>query len=406
MLLIIEPEALGPAESTSTAETAAETGSGPKTAANAKTPGDPSGSSGPSDPSDRAIAPGGSHIWPMRRGTLTALKKLSERGIQPAMKGGLHPEPGIQVLLEQEEISLADPEAKEWKEQPLDHLRVGISPDGSLILSKDGSSSKHASTGKPPDRKPPGNTEAGSTETNIVQTDAGSPDAGIAQADAGSPEADKAQNDPGPSFPDWPALAAWLLEASRTATRNRKTAETDISVRVNLDGTGKSRIETGIPFYDHMLDQIARHGYMDIDIACRGDLEIDEHHTIEDTAITLGEAIGEALGDKRGIGRYGFAIAMDETRSLVAIDLSGRPWCVFEGTFRREKVGDFPTEMTSHFFHSLAMALKATLHVSVKGENDHHQIEACFKGLARCLRQAVDRNQQYLDILPSSKGML
>jgi len=370
MLLIIEPEALGPAESTSTAETAAETGSGPKTAANAKTPGDPSGSSGPSDPSDRAIAPGGSHIWPMRRGTLTALKKLSERGIQPAMTGGSHPEPGIQVLLEQEEITLADPEAKEWKDQPLDHLRVGVSPDGSLNLSKDGSSSKHASTGKP-----------------SVSQQPGGPDAG-------------------PSFSDWPALAAWLLEASRTATRSRKTAETNISVRVNLDGTGKSRIDTGIPFYDHMLDQIARHGYMDIDIACRGDLEIDEHHTIEDTAITLGEAIGEALGDKRGIGRYGFAIAMDETRSLVAIDLSGRPWCVFEGTFRREKVGDFPTEMTSHFFHSLAMALKATLHVSVKGENDHHQIEACFKGLARCLRQAVDRNQQYLDILPSSKGML
>ncbi|TVQ68400.1 MAG: imidazoleglycerol-phosphate dehydratase HisB [Balneolaceae bacterium] len=304
----------------------------------------------------------------MRRGTLTALKKLSERGIQPALEGGSHPEPGIQALLEQEEISLADPDSKEWKDQPLERLRVAVSPDGSLILNKDG----------------------GITE-----------DGGSAGEGAG-----KAQNDPGPSFPDWPALAAWLLGSRRTATRNRKTAETDISVRVNLDGTGKSRIDTGIPFYDHMLDQIARHGYMDIDVACRGDLEIDEHHTIEDTAIALGEAIGEALGDKRGIGRYGFAVAMDETRSLVAIDLSGRPWCVFEGTFRREKVGDFPTEMTSHFFHSLAMALKATLHVSVKGENDHHQIEACFKGLARCLRQAVDRNEYYLDILPSSKGML
>ena len=375
MLLIIEPAALGPAASPPAAATA------PGTAA----------PKAPDEPSDQPKAPDESRGWsktaedprgwPMRRGTLTALKKLSERGIQPAMKDGSHPEPGIHALLEQEEITLADPDSKAWKDRPLDRLRVTVAPDGSLIVSKDGDGTGHA-TVSPSDPHKPGGSDVDSIETG------------------------NAQNDSGPSFPDWPALAAWLLGSRRTATRNRKTAETDISVRVNLDGTGKSRIDTGIPFYDHMLDQIARHGYMDIDVACRGDLEIDEHHTIEDTAIALGEAIGEALGDKRGIGRYGFAVAMDETRSLVAIDLSGRPWCVFEGTFRREKVGDFPTEMTSHFFHSLAMALKATLHVSVKGENDHHQIEACFKGLARCLRQAVDRNEDYLDILPSSKGML
>ena len=410
MLLIIEPAALGPADSSSAAEIAAGSSSA-KTAAGpheqthtpagpreqTHTPaGSPDETKTPAGPRDETKAPDGSRDrsmvqgdsggWPMRRGTLTALKKLSERGIQPAMKTGSRPEPVILALLEQEEITLADPDEKTWKEQPLEQRNVTVSPDGSLILSKREERTAHA-PGKPAGRK------------HTHDPDDNSPD-------TGSPDTTSTQTNAGPSFSDWPALTAWLLEASRTATRIRKTAETDISVRINLDGTGKSRIDTGIPFYDHMLEQIARHGYMDIDIACRGDLEIDEHHTIEDTAITLGEAIGEALGDKRGIGRYGFAVAMDETRSLVAIDLSGRPWCVFEGTFRREKVGDFPTEMTSHFFHSLAMALKATLHVSVKGDNDHHQIEACFKGLARCLRQAVDRNEHYLDILPSSKGML
>ncbi|MDI6400803.1 imidazoleglycerol-phosphate dehydratase HisB [Balneolaceae bacterium ANBcel3] len=208
------------------------------------------------------------------------------------------------------------------------------------------------------------------------------------------------------SFEGWQPLADHLLSNRRTASHSRKTAETDIVISVDLDGSGKSSIDTGLPFYDHMLEQISRHGYIDMEIRCKGDLHIDEHHTIEDTAIALGETIAKALGDKRGIGRYGFMVAMDETRSLAAIDLSGRPWCVFEGTFSREKVGEFPTEMTSHFFHSFAMALKATLHVAVKGTNDHHQIEACFKSLARALRQAVDRNEKYLDILPSSKGLL
>lgn len=207
-------------------------------------------------------------------------------------------------------------------------------------------------------------------------------------------------------FQRWDEASRHIISGYRSARHSRKTAETEINVAIRLDGSGECQIDTGIPFFDHMLEQIARHGYMDLEIICQGDLKIDEHHTIEDTAISLGETIGLALGDKRGIGRYGFVVAMDETRSLAAIDLSGRPWCVFEGTFHREKVGEFPTEMTSHFFHSLAMALRATLHVSVKGDNDHHQIEASFKALARCLRQAVDRNEKYLDILPSSKGLL
>lgn len=303
------------------------------------------------DPAALTPVPGGGQHWPMRPGSLSALRKLSDRGIQPALTGGVHPDPSVASLLEQEGIVTADPESDAWKEAPPEPLQVGLGTGDDLTLTYANGRGRE-------------------------------------------------------SFTRWSGLADWLLHVRRTATRSRETAETDISVRVNLDGTGKSRISTGIPFYDHMLEQMARHGYMDLEITCRGDLEIDEHHTIEDTAIVLGEAISEALGDKRGIGRYGFAVAMDETRSLVAIDLSGRPWCVFEGTFRREKVGDFPTEMTSHFFHSLAMALKATLHVSVKGENDHHQIEASFKALARCLRQAVDRNEHYLDILPSSKGIL
>ena len=345
------------------------------------------------DPAALAPAPAAPLRWPMRRGSLSALRRLSDRGIQPALAGGKHPNPSIASLLDQEGIVPADPESDEWKGQPLEQMRVGMEPGGDLVLTN-------------------ASGDASQTPAYAVTPATSDADAGTA-ADSGKTTVSSQKTESTPTgspvretFAEWADLAAWLLNARRTASRSRKTAETDISVRVNLDGTGKSHIDTGIPFYDHMLEQIARHGYMDLDITCRGDLEIDEHHTIEDTAIVLGEAISEALGDKRGIGRYGFAVAMDETRSLVAIDLSGRPWCVFEGTFRREKVGDFPTEMTSHFFHSLAMALKATLHVSVKGENDHHQIEASFKALARCLRQAVDRNEHYLDILPSSKGML
>lgn len=204
----------------------------------------------------------------------------------------------------------------------------------------------------------------------------------------------------------WDGIVRFILGRQRIAERHRKTRETDISVRVNLDGTGENRIETGLGFFDHMLEQIARHGFIDLDISCKGDLHIDEHHTIEDVAIALGECLHEAFGDKKGIERYGFVLPMDEAQATVALDLSGRPWLEFEGGFRREKVGDFPTEMTRHFFHSLATGMKATLQIRFKGENDHHNIEAIFKGFARTLKQAAEGNARAPESIPSSKGIL
>ena len=192
----------------------------------------------------------------------------------------------------------------------------------------------------------------------------------------------------------------------RKATIKRKTHETDIEIEMNLDGTGKADIDTGLKFFDHMLDQIAKHGLVDLKLICKGDLEVDEHHTIEDVAIALGEAITRALGDKKGINRYGFVLPMDEAQATVAIDLSGRPFLVFKGEFTREYVGDFPTEMVKHFFYSLAMNLKATLHISFFGENDHHKIEACFKGFARSLKMCVEKNPRIKNQIPSSKGTL
>lgn len=192
----------------------------------------------------------------------------------------------------------------------------------------------------------------------------------------------------------------------RGASYQRKTNETDISISLNLDGTGSSTIHTGLKFFDHMLEQIARHGLIDLHISCDGDLEVDEHHTIEDVAIALGETLTKALGDKKGIERYSFVLPMDEAQATVALDLSGRPYLVFEGEFTREYVGDFPTEMVKHFFYSLTMSLKATLHINFTGENDHHKIEACFKGLARTLRSAVERNPRTMNQIPSSKGAL
>lgn len=205
---------------------------------------------------------------------------------------------------------------------------------------------------------------------------------------------------------DWNEIIRSLLMPDRKAIIKRKTRETDISVELNLDGDGTSDIKTGIGFFDHMLDQIAKHGLLDLNIHSTGDLEIDEHHTIEDVAIALGQAITKALGDKRGIERYGFVLPMDESRSTVALDLSGRPYLVFEGNFTREYVGDFPTEMTEHFFYSLAINLNATLHISVVGSNDHHKIEACFKCFARTLRQCVYRDERNMGRIPSSKGVL
>lgn len=208
------------------------------------------------------------------------------------------------------------------------------------------------------------------------------------------------------SMPNAVTISETVTEPARRATVTRTTKETDISVEVNLDGTGVSLISTGIPFYDHMIDQIAKHALIDISLQCKGDLDIDEHHTIEDSAIALGDAITQALGDKRGIERFGFVLPMDEAQATIAMDLSGRPYLTFEGEFTREYVGAFPTEMTKHVFHSLAMSLKATLQISVKGENDHHKIEACFKGFARCMRQVLIRNPRILNTIPSSKGTL
>lgn len=205
---------------------------------------------------------------------------------------------------------------------------------------------------------------------------------------------------------EWNALVKFIATEARKASIARKTNETDISIEVNLDGTGKAEISTGLKFFDHMLDQIARHGLIDLKLKCDGDLEVDEHHTIEDVAIALGEVITKALGNKKGIERYGFVLPMDETQATVAIDLSGRPYLVFNGDFQREYVGDLPTEMVKHFFYSLAMNLKATLHVSFAGENDHHKIEACFKGLARSLKMAIEQNGRIIDQIPSSKGTL
>lgn len=205
---------------------------------------------------------------------------------------------------------------------------------------------------------------------------------------------------------DWLEISRFIMGMRRTAEKKRTTNETDINIRVDLDGSGKSTIETGIPFFDHMLEQISRHGFIDMEIYCKGDLHIDEHHTIEDVAIALGECLSIALGEKRGIERYGYVLAMDESKSTVALDLSGRPYLVFDANFTREKVGDFPTEMTRHFFYSLAMGLKATINIKIEGDNDHHKIESAFKGFARTLKQAVAGNYKDPDSIPSSKGTL
>jgi imidazoleglycerol-phosphate dehydratase/histidinol-phosphatase len=185
----------------------------------------------------------------------------------------------------------------------------------------------------------------------------------------------------------------------------RKTAETDIAVTVDLDGVGESTVDTGLKFFDHMLTQLVHHGGIALSLTCKGDLEVDEHHTMEDCAIALGEALREALGDKRGIGRYGFALPMDESRALVLLDFGGRSELVWDVQFTREYVGDTPTEMFRHFFKSLSDAMHANLYVQARGENNHHLAEGIFKAFARSLRQAVARNVFSYE-LPSSKGLL
>ena len=201
----------------------------------------------------------------------------------------------------------------------------------------------------------------------------------------------------------WLDVADSLCARSRQGKIERTTNETSVRVAVDLDAANPIRIQTGIGFYDHMLEQIAKHGGFSLQVDCDGDLAIDEHHTVEDTAICIGAAIRKALGDKRGISRYGFLLPMDESEAQVALDLSGRAFSVFDGDFRREKVGELPTELVPHFFRSLADSMRATLHVAVKGENAHHMVEACFKSVGRALRQAIrcEGND-----LPSTKGVL
>jgi imidazoleglycerol-phosphate dehydratase/histidinol-phosphatase len=204
---------------------------------------------------------------------------------------------------------------------------------------------------------------------------------------------------------DWRKIYEFLKLQDRTASIVRKTNETDIQIELNLDGTGKAKIDTGIAFFDHMLDQIARHGQMDLNITVKGDLEVDEHHTIEDTAIALGEVFSKALGNKLGIERYGFCLPMDDCLAQVAIDFGGRNWLVWETEFKREMVGKMPTEMFYHFFKSFTDGAKANLNIKAEGENEHHKIEAIFKAFAKAIKVAVKRDPEKM-ILPSTKGLL
>lgn len=201
----------------------------------------------------------------------------------------------------------------------------------------------------------------------------------------------------------WKDIYNLLKLPPRTATIQRKTLETDVQIALNLDGTGNANINTGLGFFDHMLHQLARHGNFDITLHCRGDLNVDEHHTIEDTALALGEAFHQALGDKRGVGRYGFTLPMDDCLATVAVDLGGRPWLKWEAVFSREKIGDMPTEMFMHFFKSFSDTAKCTLHIKADGENEHHKIESIFKAFARALRMAVNRQGNEL---PTTKGII
>ncbi len=203
----------------------------------------------------------------------------------------------------------------------------------------------------------------------------------------------------------WADIWTHLRRGARTAELRRTTKETDVWVRLDLDGSGQADIRTGLGFFDHMLEQIARHGGLDLTIHTRGDLHVDEHHTIEDTALALGEALRQALGDKRGIGRYGFCLPMDDCLAQVAIDFGGRPWLVWQAEFRRERIGDMPTEMFFHFFKSLSDTAQANIHIRAEGHNEHHKIEAIFKALARAIRMAKAFDPDDTS-LPSTKGVL
>ena len=205
---------------------------------------------------------------------------------------------------------------------------------------------------------------------------------------------------------DWDQIYEFLRLPARTAMVERNTKETQIRIDLNLDGQGKADIHTGLGFFDHMLDQVAKHSGVNLAIHVDGDLHIDEHHTIEDTALALGEAYRRALGDKRGISRYGFLLPMDEALAQVGIDFSGRPWLVWEADFRREKIGDMPTEMFFHFFKSFSDTALCNLNIKVEGDNEHHKIEAIFKAFAKAIKMAIRRDIREIDNLPSTKGVL
>ena len=203
----------------------------------------------------------------------------------------------------------------------------------------------------------------------------------------------------------WEAASEILFAGERTAEITRTTHETDITVRLNLDGTGKCDIQTGLGFFDHMLEQIGKHGMMDLYVRCNGDLHVDEHHSIEDTGIVLGECLLKALGDKRGIERYGYTLPMDDCLCQVALDFGGRPWLMWDAEFHREKIGEMPTEMFFHFFKSVSDAAKMNLNIKAEGDNEHHKIEGIFKAFARSIKMAVKRDIYHYQ-LPSSKGVL
>jgi len=204
---------------------------------------------------------------------------------------------------------------------------------------------------------------------------------------------------------DWAKIYEFLKLGLRTVTHTRTTKETDINISLNLDGKGQAQIETGLGFFDHMLEQIARHGNIDLSIKAKGDLHIDEHHTIEDTGLALGEAMAKALADKRGMERYGFCLPMDDCLAQVAIDFGGRNWIVWDAAFHREKIGEMPTEMFFHFFKSFSDAARCNLNIKAEGENEHHKIEAIFKAFAKAIKMAVRRDPTNLQ-LPSTKGVL
>jgi len=203
---------------------------------------------------------------------------------------------------------------------------------------------------------------------------------------------------------DWNAIYTFLKSPDRTAIIHRKTNETEIYIKLNLDGTGKTKCETGLGFFDHMLDQLGKHGGVDLEVKVHGDLHIDEHHTVEDTAIAIGEAYLKALGDKKGIERYGWLLPMDDCLAQAAIDFSGRPWLIWQAEFKREKVGEMPTEMFFHFFKSFSDAAKCNLNIKAEGENEHHKIEAIYKAVAKSIKMAVKRTGD--DAVPSTKGVL